>query len=351
MGVTAEDVITSAPSSYGALCAVNAASLWWPAALLIPVFGAAVSDPAQIWHLAERCWNIAGHIRTASEEMTSAVKSCANEFHWNEKGKDAFMATRVTPYQSALHDAAGNFDALGVTLAVTAAGYTGLGLLSATVGSALLTTVTAGALAGVAAPGTALITNARIAQIMKVVLNALRTIARYNGKATKAIVTVLQRQELSTRGILALGAAGSAGVDFAGSPWAMNRVVDDVQWPKELPAGAAVPSGYEAPTADQRSALKQIRPESIVALAKRLDATADVELDAACKEASDLHVGVPGFGVCGIPVDHVLKSACGKAMDQLTAARDTPGTWLPGLRTNAGNWVAAEHRFPIRIEH
>lgn len=361
MGLTA-DVSTSAPSVYGAACAMSAASLYWPAAALVPILGGLVSDPAQIWHLGTRCRHVADRIRAASEEMTAAAKSCADDFHWKEKSKQAFLETRLWPYQDALDEAADNFDSLANTLSLTAVGYTALGLLSAAIGAAVLTTVTSGALAGVVAPEITLAVNGRLAQIMKVVVSALRRLATWNGKLAKAIIEVLQRLEfwkidpskgklalkLGTGGVLAAAEAGSL---IVGARYALTIKddVDDVRWPERLSAGAAVSKGYETATADQKDALRQIRPESIVELGKRLDATAGVTLDAACREAADLHAGQPGFGGFGQPVAGAFKTARDGAVDQLTEARDTPGTWLPGLRTTAGNWVTAEDHSIIKI--
>ncbi|GAA0365586.1 hypothetical protein NE235_02200 [Actinoallomurus spadix] len=359
MGLTSEDVITSAPSVYGAACAMGAASLYWPAAILVPILGGVVSDPAQIWHLGTRCRHVADRIRAASDEMTAAVKSCADDFHWKEKGKKAFLETRLWPYQDALDEAADNFDSLANTLSLTAVGYTGLGLLSAAVGAAALTTVTSGALAGVVAPEITLAVNGRLAQIMKVIVSALRRLATWNGKLAKAMIEVLKRQEVLTRGAgraVKLGTGGVLAVSEVGSlavggiaASTMKDDVDDVRWPERLAAGAAVPKGYKAATADQKNALRQIRHESIVELGKRLDSTAGVTLDAACREAADLHAGQPGFGACGQPIASAFKTARDGAVEQLTEARDTPGTWLPGLRTTAGNWVTAEDHSIIKI--
>jgi hypothetical protein len=39
------------------------------------------------------------------------------------------------------------------------------------------------------------------------------------------------------------------------------------------------------------------------------------------------------------------------ARDQLAACRDTLGSWLPGLRTSAGNWVFAEQADTAATRH
>lgn len=110
MGVEFGDVVTSAPSVWGAMNASSAAivlPLAWPVAILL---GTLVSDPAQMWHAGERYDAIATHVRAATTQMTEAVNRRADADHWAEEGRNAFVATRVRPYQQRLKRTAARYD-------------------------------------------------------------------------------------------------------------------------------------------------------------------------------------------------------------------------------------------------
>lgn len=348
MGMSVSDVVTSTPSVWGAANAATAAVVYPLAAIAAVPLAALVSDPAQMWHAGQRYADIAGRIRSAGAEMTQVVDHHASADHWNEQGKDAFVANRVKPYQATLEQAAAMYDNIDGTLKGCAVGYTGVGLSSAIIGSAVLSYV-AGLLALAVVPGlnapAVYVANTRMVEAAQVVRSLISGMAKVNGVAT----AVLGRLAADLGGAKAvLGTLGAAGAGLGGY-YIGDRAVPSfketqttLNWPKQLPSGAALPAGYRAPSAADKDAIKKIDPASIKALGKDLDAGAAHTLGAAYEEACGNDVGYPGFGVVGLHLAHAHSVMRDHAAQQLAACRDTPGTWLPGLRTSADNWVFAE---------
>jgi hypothetical protein len=108
MGISVSDVVTSTPSVWGAANAATAAVVYPLAAIAAVPLAALVS--AQMWHAGQRYGDIAGRVRSANTEMTQVVNHHASADHWNEQGKNAFVANRVKPYQATLEQAAAMYD-------------------------------------------------------------------------------------------------------------------------------------------------------------------------------------------------------------------------------------------------
>lgn len=348
MGISVSDVVTSTPSVWGAANAASAAVVYPLAVIVALPLAAVVSDPAQMWHAGQRYADIAGRIRSASAEMTEVVDHHASADHWSEHGKDAFIANRVKPYQATLDQAASMYEDLDGTLKGCAVGYTALGLSSAMIGSAVLSYVASLLALAVVPPIGATATyvaNTEMVEAAQVVRTMIAGMAKVNGVAT-AILGRLTADLGSSKAVLAtLGAGGAAlGGYYVGDRAApsFTKTQASLNWPRQLPPGAALPAGYRAPSAADKDAIKKIDPASIKALGKDLDAGAAHTLGAAYEDARGNDVGYPGFGVVGLHIAHAHSVTREHAAQQLAASRDTPGTWLPGLRTSADNWIFAE---------
>jgi hypothetical protein len=345
MGITA-DVITSGPSVWGAANAACAATVFpwaWPVAGLL---GLIISDPAQMWHAGERFGTVADHLRTASSQMTTSVARHADNDHWNEQGKNAFVANRVEPYQQSLAKSAQMFDDINSALRGCATAYEFAGLSSAVIGSEVLAAVApllaAAVLPGLDAPAVYVV-NARMLAAGQKIRRIIATLAKVNNVALSIFGTVPKLG-------LALGAVGTealTGFYYPNGP-ALRSFKDaevTVQWPKQYDVGGTpVPKGYHAPTAAQSAAMKKITPESIKALGNDLDEGAARTIGQAYDQARGNDVGVPGFGLIGIATAHAYSEMRDHAADQLAACRDAPGNWLPGLRTTADNWIYTEQK-------
>ncbi|GAA4505071.1 hypothetical protein GCM10023191_060310 [Actinoallomurus oryzae] len=344
MGITASDVITSMPSVWGATDAASAASVYPLAAFVAVPLAAVVSDPAQMWHAGKRYGTVAEHIRTASSEISQAVDRHASADHWREKGRDAFVANRVKPYQDTLDQAAKMYDNVHDTLLGCAVGYTMAGLASAVIGAAVLNYV-ASLLAAAAVPGanvaTTFVANERMLNASQVVRDLISGLAKVNDVAGSIIGRI-------TAEIKALPALTGAGAGLSGyyigarAEPAFEKTQTTLHWPRRLKPGEALPTGYRAASAADQDAIKKIDPASITALGRDLDRGAAKTLADAYDQAQGNDVGYPGFGLVGLHLAHAHSVMREHAAQQLAACRDTPGAWLPGLRTNAGNWVFAE---------
>jgi hypothetical protein len=357
MGTTVSDVVTSAPSAWGAANAVSASIVFPLAAIAAVPLTALVSDPAQMWHAGERYGDVAGHIRSASTEIARAVARHADDDHWSEQGKTAFVATRVKPYRDTLEQAAVMFDHIRDTLRGCAVAYTGVGLSSAVIGSVVLSSV-ASMLALAVVPGVnataTYVANARMIEAGQFVRALIAGLAKVNGvsaaifaRATAELGTSKAVLSALTAGGTVLGGyyiGGRAAPSFKDTETALN-------WPKQLPPGAPVPTGYRAPSAAEKNAIKKIDPGSIKALGKDLDVGAGETLGAAYDQARGNDVGYPGFGLVGLHVAHAHTEMRDHAAQQLAACRDTPGAWLPGLKTSADNWVFAEQASVNATQH
>ncbi|GGL41664.1 hypothetical protein GCM10014719_48690 [Planomonospora parontospora subsp. antibiotica] len=351
MGVAPSDVITSAPSVWGAAGASSAAAVFPLAAPVALALGTLVSDPAQIWHAGDRYGGVAERVRSASTLVTEAVNGRADADRWTERGRDAFMAARVRPYQETLGQAAEMYDAMDAALKLTAVAYTSVGLSSAVIGAALVRHV-ASLLAAAVVPAlnvqATYVANARMVEAGTAVRALIAGLAKANGPAAALLSGVAARLGVS-RAVLAglgtLGAGGLGGFVGARAVPAAGGAATPLEWPRRVEGdveGDAVPGGFRAPTADQRAGMRSIRPDSIRALGEDLDAGPGRVLDAAYEDARGIEVGFPGFGVAGIHLFHAHGEMRDGAVRQLAAGRDVPGTWLPGLRTTADNWVFAE---------
>ncbi len=348
--MSASDIITSAPSVWGAANAASAVALE-PAALIVAIpLAAFVSDPAEMWHAGERYGQVAKMIQSASEKMTEDVKRHALDEHWNEEGRNAFMADRLTPYQDTLDQAATMYLKIEDTLMRCAEGYTAVGLASALLGSATVAFATA-ALARKAVDPMGISDYA----VMRVLANIAKGLAEGLGKLNSFAMAILKefaKQRLSDRAIdglrfMGLGVASlvvgvSEGIDLTTSRTYFTANDATLNWLRQQPEGSAMPAGYHAPSAKDQAAIKKIRPESITALGKDLTAHAGEDLGAAYDLACHNEVGHPGFGVVGVRVGHAHVEMRDHAAAQLAACRDTPGTWLPGLRSTAANWIIAD---------
>jgi hypothetical protein len=357
MGTTVSDVITSAPSAWGAANAMSAAVVFPLAAIAAVPLAALVSDPAQMWHAADRYGDVAGHIRSASAEITRAVARHADADHWSEQGKNAFMTTRVTPYRDTLDQAAVMFDDIRDTLRGCAVAYTGVGLASAVIGSVVLSSV-ANMLALAVVPGVnataTYVANVRMVEAGQFVRTLIAGLAKVNG-VSAAIFARATAQLGSSKAVLsALTAGGTVlGGYYIGGRAApsFTKTETVLNWPRQLPPGASMPHGYRAASGAEKDAIKKIAPASITALGKDLDVSAGETLGAAYDQARGNDVGYPGFGVVGLHVAHGHTEMRDHAAEQLAACRDTPGSWLPGLKTNADNWIFAEQASEKATQH
>jgi hypothetical protein len=345
MGITTADVITSGPSVAGAASAAAAATVYPFARIVAVPLALIVSDPAQMWHAGERYGTVADRLRTASSEMTAAVARHAGSDHWNEQGKKAFLASRVTPYQQALAKSAQMFDDVHSALRGCATSYAIAGVSSAVIGAEIFS-YASGALISAAiapvAPEVYVATNAQLLatwQVVKKIVGALAaldaTIVGVFGKITNIMITTG-----------AMGTAALTGGYYPNhsAPASFDAAEVTVRWPMQQKAGAALPEGYHAPSAAQKDALKKITPASIKALGEDLDKGAAQTIGQAYDQARGNDVGVPGFGMIGIKAAHAYAEMRDHVAGQLAACRDTPGTWLPGLRTTADNWIFAEQK-------
>jgi hypothetical protein len=348
MGVAPSDVITSAPSVWGAANASSAAVVFPLAAPVALALGALVSDPAQIWHAGDRYGSVAERVRSANTLVGEAVSGRADADRWTERGRDAFMAARVRPYQETLGQAAEMYDAMDAALKATAVAYTAVGLSSATIGAALVRYV-APLLAAAVVPAlnvqATYVANARMLEARRVVRKLVAGLAKTNGAAAVLLSGVAARLGVS-RAVLAglgtLGAGGLGGFQIgARAAPAFDEAATPLEWPRRHGKGA-VPGGFQAPTAAQRAGMRSIHPDSVRALGEDLDAGPGRILDAAYEDARGIEVGFPGFGAAGIHLFHAHGEMRDGAVRQLAAGRDVPGAWLPGLRTTADNWVFAE---------
>jgi hypothetical protein len=358
MGMAVSDIVTSTPSVWGATNAASAAVVFPLAALVAVPLAAVVSDPAQMWHAGERYGGVATGIRSASSEITKTVARHADADDWSERGKDAFISNRVKPYQSALDQAAGMYEDLRDTLRGCATAYTGAGLASAVVGSAVLSYV-ASILALAVVPGVnataTYVANVRMIEAARVVRHLITGLAKVNGVAG-AILARLTAEFGALKVVLPALTAGDAAlsgyyIGAKAAPSFESTQSITVNWPRKLPAGAALPPGYRAPSAADNDAIKKIRPESIKALGKDLDIGAAATLGGAYDQAQGNDVGYPGFGFVGIHLAHAHSGMRDHAAEQLAACRDTPGTWLPGLRTSADNWIFADQANVKTTQH
>jgi hypothetical protein len=344
MGSTA-DIITSGPSVIGATSAATAAT-YYPFARFVAVpLVLIVSDPAQIWHAGERFSTIADHLRTASSEMTAAVTRHADSDHWNEHGKKAFLNNRLKPYQQALAKSAQMFDDVRLTLFGCATSYTFAGIASAAIGAEVLASAASVLVSAAVAPleaGAISMANYRLLQAWQVVKKIMGFLAALDSAVVGAFGKITNL--LITGG--AIGTEALTGVYYPNSS-AIHSFKDTevtVRWPMQQKAGAALPEGYHAPSAAQSHALKMIAPASIKALGEDLDKGAAQTIGQAYDQARGNDVGAPGFGLIGIRTAHAYSEMRNHAADQLAACRDAPGTWLPGLRTTADNWIFAEQK-------
>jgi hypothetical protein len=357
MGMTAADVVTSAPSVWGATNAASAAVVYPLATLVAVPLALVVSDPAQMWHAADRYDGVAGRIRTASTEITQAVTRHASADKWSEKGKNAFVANRVKPYQATLEQAALMYENCGSTLRGCAIGYTAAGLSSAVIGSAMLgyvaTLLAAAAVPGVNATAT-YVANERMVEALEVVRGLIRGLAKVNGLAGSIIEALTARfGGLRVALPVLAGGGGALGGYHIGAKDvpAFDATRTTLHWPQQVTPGSAAPAGYHAPSAADENAIRSIEPASIKALGKDLDTGAAKTLAGAYDEACGNEVGYPGFGVVGLAVGHAHSRMRDHAARQLAACRDTPGTWLPGLRSTADNWVWAEQASADAARH
>jgi hypothetical protein len=359
MGMTASDMITSVPSVYGATTSARAAVLaagaapfamsaavLYPLTVLVAVsLAATVSDPAQMWHAGERYGDVAKLIRAASSEMTGAVARHAGADNWSERGKDAFVATRVTPYQNNLEQAAAMYDDIQHTLKGCAVAYVGAGLSSSVIGATALSFVS-GVVALAAVPGAngaaAVAANGGLAQAMKFARALMTGLSKVNGFAEANLSRLLARFKVLVPVVGVGSMTGEVNYLMGDADHAFEGTQTTLSWPRQLPAGAAMPAGYRAADAADKDAIKKIRPESIKALGKDLDASAAETLGKAYEQARGNDVGYPGFGIVGLRLAHAHSVLRDHAAQQLAACRDAPGTWLPGLRTHADNWIFAE---------
>ncbi|MFC7383427.1 hypothetical protein [Sphaerisporangium rhizosphaerae] len=353
MGATFADVVTSAPSTWGAANATSAAivfPLGWPVALLLL---SVVSDPAQMWHAGDRYAEVATLVRQAGEQMTDAVTRRAHADHWVEKGRDAFMANRLRPYQTALDQAAGMYDEMDGALKASALSYTGLGMSSAIIGSSLLSFV-APYLAAAVVPGigasTTYVANKAMVEAGVVVRGMVASMAKVNGTVATMLSGLAVRLGVSQGALTGTAATGTAtvagGIGGYQTIWraapTMRESVSPVSWPAHLRDGETPPKGYHGATAVQLGDMKRIDHRSLEALGRDLDASASGTLDRACELARGNEVGVPGFGAAGVHLAYVCAGMRDTAVRHLTAGRDEPGKWLPALRTVADNWAYAE---------
>ncbi|MFC4534350.1 hypothetical protein [Sphaerisporangium dianthi] len=353
MGATFGDVVTSAPSVWGAANATSAAMVFplgWPVALTLL---ALVSDPAQIWHAGDRYAEVAKLVRQAGDQMTDAVVRRAGSDDWSEQGREAFMANRLRPYQVALGQAAGMYDDMDGTLKASAVAYTGLGLSSAIIGSSLLSFVApylaAAVVPGVGATAT-YVANTAMVEAGVVVRTMVAGMAKVNGAVASVLSGLATALGVSqgaltgvSAGVTAVTAGGLGGYQtiFRAAP-SMRESVRPVLWPAHVDDGGSPPDGFRGSSAAQLRDLKRIHPRSIEALGRELDAGASKTLDKACELARGNDVGVPGFGGAGVHLAFVCVAMRDGAVRHLMAGRDQPGTWLPALRTVAGNWAYAE---------
>lgn len=344
MGLTLSDVITSTPSAWGAANAASAAVVYPLAAFVAVPLVTVVSDPAQIWHAGQRYGHVAECIRTASSEISQAVDRHASADHWREEGRNAFVANRVTPYQDTLGQAAGMYDNVRDTLWGCAIGYTVAGLSSAVIGSAVLSYV-AGLLAAAVVPGVDVaatyVANARMVEASQVVRTLISGLAKINGVSWSILGRITA--EIGALPIVTTVGTGVSGYYIGASAEpSFEKTQTTLNWPRQLKAGAAVPPGYRAPSAADQDAIKKITPASITALGRDLDRGPAKTLADAYDQAQGNDVGYPGFGVVGLHLAHAHSVMRHHAAQQLAACRDTPGTWLPGLRTCSDTWVFAE---------
>ncbi|MFC4589300.1 hypothetical protein [Sphaerisporangium corydalis] len=343
MGVTKADVITSAPSVSGAAQAVAAAYVLplvgLPIAAALTTF---VSDPAQIWHAADRFEHVATLVRSAGTLLGDEIAAGTRE--WNEKGKDAFVTSRVEPYGRALDEAAAMYDDLGDTLKSGAVAYSTLGIASAVIGAATLAiarTAFSNGLAGQAVGNAALAgARERVVSLTKYVDEVNRLMAKIFSHAASQVIKnagVRRFSAFAVNGAL----TGVPGAYILSGPFgsALTGDVRTVPWPKEIKDGEPVPTGYRAA---QSKDLKLVHPDAIRALGKALESTVGATLGRALDAARTNEVGLPGFGVIGIPVAHAFSAVRNGAADQLAGGVDTVGTWLPMLATAGGNWAVAE---------
>ncbi|MDH2430031.1 hypothetical protein [Sphaerisporangium sp. TRM90804] len=359
MGVAPSDVVTSAPSTIGAASASGAAVVFPLARPLAVVLGAVVSDPAQIWHAGDRYAEVAKRVRAAGAEMAEAVERRAGSDDWAEKGKKAFLEHRVRPYQQTLAQAAAMYDDLDSALKGTAVAYSMAGVSSAAIGSAMLGYVAPLLAAAVLPPIEAEVTYVantamlRAGMAIRVLVSGLAkvNVAMAQLLASTAVGLGVKSSALTGLGILGTAVAGGAGGFHIGTRAApaFEDAVRPVHWPKEVEGGA--PAGFRAAPAAQADAMRRIHPASIKALGDDLDAGAGKTLQGAHDFAGDIQVGAPGFGAIGVHLFFAHATMRDTATRQLAAGRDTLGKWLPGLRTAAGNWVAAERSTTEAVNH
>ncbi|MGI5231923.1 hypothetical protein [Actinoallomurus sp. CA-142502] len=351
MGLTVSDVITSAPSTWGAANAASAAIVYPLAAFVAVPLATLVSDPAQMWHAGQRYGEVADRLRTASSEVSQAVERHASADHWKEKGKDAFIANRVKPYQDTLGAAADMYDNVRDTLWGCAVGYTVAGMASAVIGSALLNFVAA-KLAAAVVPAVDVaaeyVANRLMVQAAQTVRALIKGLAAINGVAIKIIGDVS-----SVKLLLATGAGSLMSGTYIGAAAApsFESTQTTLTWPRRLASGEAVPAGYHAPSAADENAIRNIEPASLTALSKDLDRNAAKTLAGAYDHAQGNDVGYPGFGLVGLHLAHAHSVMREHAAQQLAACRDEPGTWLPGLRSNSGVWVCADQASADAAKH
>ena len=211
MGLAVRDVVTSAPSVWGAANAASATIVLPMAAPVAILLASVVSDPAQMWHAGDRYAVIAGHIRTASGQMTEAVNHRASADHWQEKARDAFVATRVRPYQQTLEQAAAMYEHIETVLKRCAVAYTAVGLSSAVIGAALNRYV-APLLAAAVVPSikatATYVANAAMVEANAFVRALIAGLAKVNGAVLSVLVAVAAKLEVSDGLLLGLGTTG-----------------------------------------------------------------------------------------------------------------------------------------------
>jgi hypothetical protein len=209
-------------------------------------------------------------------------------------------------------------------------------------------------LPGLNAPA-AYVANATMVEAGALVRSLIAGLARINAAAVWIFARAAADFELSSAWLTCLGTVGLSAVGgyFLGARAVPNLKgsVKPLRWPEELTSGAPVPSGFRRATAAQARDMKRIHPGSITTLSHDLDTGAGATLGKAYDEAQHIAVGAPGFGVAGIYVGHAHTTMHENAARQLAAGRDTPGKWLPALRTAAGNWVFAEEATVDTIKH
>ncbi|WP_203981729.1 hypothetical protein [Sphaerisporangium rufum] len=351
--------LSPAPSITGAALAGSAAVLFPPLAPAALLLGACVSHPGQIWAAGAALGDARDLVRDAREKMTEAVRRHADG--WHEAARDAFVDTRLRPYQAVLDEAAEMFDKMQAVTSRLSLGYAVGGLSSVPLGALCLSAAAKWSVPGgqgVALTDTALAL-ARVRGLVTKLNQLVKFVAELLNKLVLRLVQLMNwilkliragKAPLASPEVVAWVArpAGYAGIGawplmLNKGPSALTGAVPDLDPPHEVPKGSAVPPGHRAPTAAQRRALVDVRPAALKALAADLDDVVTGPLSRAQELCAGNKVGTPGFGAIGLLGLHQgFHQMCDQAAGQLGECRDTAGSWLPALRTAGGNWLAVE---------